>query len=107
GVALAQYALYVQVLDGGVGRLLRVRFGGSGIGTPERVPLPFDGAVWVAAADRRLSGIFLGLTSWTKASRILVYDVASHRVSDTGLQRRGQFDDPRAVEIEEDRVTRY
>src|SRR5213078_4317893 len=49
GITLAQDALYVQVLDGGVGRLLRVPFVGSGIGTPERVPLPFDGAVWVAA----------------------------------------------------------
>ena len=107
GITLAQDALYVQVLDGGVGRLLRVPFVGSGIGTPERVPLPFDGAVWVAAADRRLSGIFLGLTSWTKASRILVYDVASHRVSDTGLQPRGPFDDPRDVEFEEVKAKSY
>src|SRR5439155_751186 len=68
GISLARDALYVQVLDGGVGRLLRVPFAGPGVGTPERVALPFDGAVWVAAADRRLSGIFLGLTSAAAAS---------------------------------------
>src|SRR3989454_12174927 len=107
GIRLARDALVAPGLDGGVGRLLRVPFAGPGVGTPERVALPFDGTVWVAAADRRLSGIFLGLTSWTRAARILVYDVASHRVSDTGLQPRGPFDDPRDMEFEEVKAKSY
>jgi hypothetical protein len=48
-ISAAQDGLYVQEMDGGVGRLVRIPSGGK----PETVPLPFAGAVPVAASDQR------------------------------------------------------
>jgi prolyl oligopeptidase len=63
GLSAAQAALYAQVLDGGIGRLLRVPFVGPGAGHPKEVPLPLKAAVLVEATDPRLPGVLFGLTS--------------------------------------------
>src|SRR5439155_11703743 len=78
-----------------------------GAGKPEQVPLPFDGAVSESAADPRLPGVLLGLTSWTKAPGIYAYDAQMNRVTDTGLQPRGPFDNPGDVEFEEVKAKSY
>jgi len=41
-------ALYVQELDGGIGRLLRVPYGSTTPGKTEQLPLPFEG--WICKA---------------------------------------------------------
>ena len=106
-LSAAEDALYVQLLDGGVGRLLRIPFSGPEAGKLDRVALPFDGAVSVDPADPRVPGVLLDLTSWTKASKIYAYEVPSRKVTDTGLQPAGPFDDPKDVVSEEVKATSY
>ena len=90
-ISAAQDALYVQTLDGGIGRLIRVAYAS---GRPEPVTLPFDGAVGLAATDQRVPGALLDMTSWTKAAKIYAYDPNSKQIADTKLQPAGPFDDP-------------
>ncbi len=100
----AQDALYVQLLDGGIGRVLRVPYGPH----PhiEEVPLPFKGTVGVQT-DPRLAGALLTLTSWTKAYRIYTYDPGTKRVVDTRLQPVGRYDNPTNVQSVELKVRSY
>ena len=99
-MACAQDALYVRVLDGGIGRVLRVPYStGSKV---ERVPLPFEGAASLFGTDSRLPGTLLLLNSWTKAYKIYAYDPSSKKVFDTKLQPVGphdEFADVEAVEV--------
>jgi prolyl oligopeptidase len=82
-------ALYVQELDGGVNRLLRVPFGSTKI---EMAPLPFDGAFAVETTDSRLPGALISMSSWVKGTRILAYDPKTNSVSNTGLRPEGPYD---------------
>jgi prolyl oligopeptidase len=82
-IAAANDALYVQTLDGGIGRLWRVDFSG---GAPQQVKLPYDGSVSIVNNDQRLPGVLFTTTSWTKAPTIFAYDAAQRRVVDTKLQ---------------------
>ena len=82
GIGVAQDALYVQDLDGGLGRLRRVPFGG---GAPQPVGLPFDGAIQSLVTDPRFPGALLSLTSWTKSRLWFLYDPKTGRATDTGL----------------------
>jgi prolyl oligopeptidase len=104
GIAAAPDALYVPELDGGVGRLLRVPYAG---GAAELVSLPFDGTLGVFGGDPRLTGLLLGLTSWTKAYRIYEYEPDTRRAKDTGLQPLGSHDDPADIEAVEVKVRSY
>jgi prolyl oligopeptidase len=110
GISAALDALYVRLLDGGIGRLLRVPYGAK----PEvqRLALPFDGALDlpdtdVFATDLRVPGLIFAMTSWTKALRIYAYDPKTNRVSDTRLQPTGLYDDPANVESQEVKVPSY
>lgn len=102
-LAAAQDALYVQELDGGVGRLVRVPYGAS----PEPAVLPFDGTVALAATDQRVPGTLLEMAAWTKANKIYAYDPQSKRVTDTQLQPIGPYDDPKDLESVEVKVKSY
>ena len=101
----ARDALYVQLLDGGVGRLLRVPYGPR----PhlQEVALPFRGDICNVQTDPRLLGALLTMTSWTKASKIYAYDPETKRVIDTKLQPAGPYDDPANVESVEVKVPSY
>lgn len=103
-IAAAEDALYVQNLDGGLGRLVRVAYTG---GEAQQVPLPFDGAVALAATDQRVAGALIEMTSWTKAPRIYAYDPNTTKTSDTKLQPAGPFDDPSNVESVEVKAKSY
>lgn len=91
----AQDALYVRVLDGGTGRLLRVPYGPDP--KIERIALPLDGSVYVAA-DPRVSGILLAETGWTKGFQIYRYDPSTRQVINTKLQTAGPYDNPDNIE---------
>jgi prolyl oligopeptidase len=110
GISAALDALYVRVLDGGIGRLLRVPYGAK----PEvqNVTLPFEGSLDlpdtdVFATDLRVPGLIFAMTAWTKALRIYAYDPRANRVSDTRLQPSGPYDDPANVESQEVKVPSY
>jgi prolyl oligopeptidase len=97
----AKDALYVQLMDGGIGRLLRVSNAPSA--KPERVALPFEGSIYMNT-DPRLPGALLYVTTWTRAFKVYAYDPKSTKVSDTGIQPAGPFDDPTDLESEEVKV---
>ena len=104
GIDTAEDALYVQLLDGGISRVLRVAYGPKP--KVEEIDLPFKGTVDVDT-DPRLPGALLGLTSWTKAYRIYAYDPPTNHVSGTRLQPIGPYDNPSNVESEEVKVRSY
>ncbi len=94
-------ALYVVMLDGGLGRLTRIPYGG---GTAEKVALPVDGSVALAGGDPRVPGFLLYLNSWTRAYNIYRYDPGSKQVSVMPLQKPGPNDAPADLESEELKV---
>jgi prolyl oligopeptidase len=103
-ISAASDALYVQELDGGLGRLVRVPYQS---GQLEQVPLPFDGAVLHLSTDPRVPGALVWLTSWAKAWRLYAYDPGSKRSTDTKLQPLGPFDNPSDVETLEVKARSY
>jgi prolyl oligopeptidase len=99
-LAAASDALYVQELDGGIGRLLRVPYGSKA----ETVALPFNGTAELMATDQRVPGTLVAMTSWTKATAIYSYDPQSNQTTDTGLQPMGPNDAPADLESVEVKV---
>jgi prolyl oligopeptidase len=79
-IAAAADALYVQKLDGGIGRLFHMPFEG-GAATP--VPLPFDGAIQELFTNASEPGAYIRTASWTKSPVYLHYDPNGNRLSDT------------------------
>jgi prolyl oligopeptidase len=104
GINPARDALYVQLLDGGLSRVLRVPYGPH----PqfEDVALPFQGSAYVGT-DPRVPGALLYLTSWTKAFRIYAYDPETKQAIDTKLQPKGPYDNPTNIESVEVKVRSY
>ena len=75
-------ALYVQQLDAGIGRLLRVPYSG---GKAQQIPLPFEGAIDAIFVDQREPGIILVTESWTKPRVTLAYDPKTNKLTDLKL----------------------
>ncbi|MDP9172601.1 MAG: prolyl oligopeptidase family serine peptidase [Planctomycetota bacterium] len=96
-------ALYAIELDAGIGRMVRVPYGGS----PQRLHLPMEGTVYFEGSDPRLSGILLGMTSWTTAGQIYLFDPKSNQTTLTDLQPQGPFDAPDYLTAEEVNVPSY
>ncbi len=63
-IAAAADGLYVQDLDGGIGRLRRLPYGS---GSAEPIKLPFEGAIQSLVANPTEPGAWLELTGWTKS----------------------------------------
>ncbi len=82
GVAAAGDALYIQDLDGGIGRLRQVSYTTSAI---QPVKLPFDGAIQTLFTNPTEPGAWLELTSWTKSPLWYSYDPKTSELADTGL----------------------
>ena len=104
GINPAKDALYVQLLDGGISRLLRVPYGPKP--QAQEVALPFKGSVGVQT-DPRLAGVLLNMASWTRAFAIYAYDPQTGRVTDTKLQPPGPYDAPTNIESVEVKVRSY
>ena len=104
---VASDAHYVFLLDGGIGKVLRIPYTSAGSGTAQPVPLPLAGQVWADASDPRVPGILLGLTSWTKASADYAYDPSTNLVTDTHLQPVGPYDNPTDIVSEEVKAPSY
>ncbi len=82
GLAAAKDALYVQDLDGGIGRLRRVSYNDDSI---QPVKLPFDGAIQSLVTNSIEPGAWLELTSWTKSPLWYALDAKTSNLTDTGL----------------------
>ncbi|HVU27164.1 MAG TPA: prolyl oligopeptidase family serine peptidase [Verrucomicrobiae bacterium] len=94
GLAVAKDALYAQLRDGGIGRLLRVSFDGK----TEQIALPFDGSLSLMATDSRMNGTLLDMATWTKAGQIYVYDPKTKKITNAELQPLGKYDAPDDLE---------
>ena len=101
GIHRGKDALYVDLMDGGIGRLLRVPYGASA--TSESIALPFDGSIYLSS-DSRVTGVVIYAITWTRAGRIYVYDPQSKKVTDTGMQQAGTYGDPGNLESVEVKV---
>ena len=85
---VAKDGLYVQELDGGIGKMVRVGFDG---GTPEPVSLPFEGSISEFFADPRQPGAILQAQSWVRPPMYL--EVAEDRkTTDLNLIPKPTFD---------------
>jgi prolyl oligopeptidase len=78
----AKDALYVQTLDGGVGKLWRVAYKG---GAPQLIKLPYDGTANIGWTDQLTEGLLFGLTSWTRSAAFFAYNPATQKATDTTL----------------------
>src|SRR5437899_5102181 len=81
-IGAAQDALYVQTLDGGVGKLWRVEYKG---GAPKVMKLPYDGTAFIGWTDQQTEGLLFGLTSWTRSTKYFSYNPANEAALDTKL----------------------
>src|SRR5712692_9538999 len=80
-ISAAADGLYVQDLDGGIGRLRRLPYGS---GSAESVKLPFDGAIQALFTNPMEKGAWLELVSWTKSP--LWYSLKENfKIEDTGI----------------------
>jgi len=95
GAVVAKDALYVKRMKGGMSQVLRVPLQGKA--KPAPIPLPFAGDVPWMAADVRVPGVHLFLTGWVRYGGIFHFDPATGKTTDTGIQPRGRFDEPRDV----------
>lgn len=102
-LGVAEEALYVQQLDGGIGRVLRVPFAGGGA---KPLPLPYEGAVAEFVVNPEKPGLLMKLTSWTKPQLWYSYDPATGQVADTGLRPPSPVDYSQ-IESREVKVASY
>jgi prolyl oligopeptidase len=82
GIQAAGDALYVQKLDGGLGKLWRLPYEGS---TPTEIRLPFESAIQEIFVNPTEPGIFVRLASWTKSSMFFHYDPKTNTIVDTKI----------------------
>jgi prolyl oligopeptidase len=82
GISAAGDALYVQDLDGGIGRLRRLPYSSGNI---QPIKLPFDGAIQSLVTNPRESGAWLELVSWTKSPLWYSLDAKTDKLTDTAL----------------------
>ncbi len=81
-ISAAEDAVYVQDLDGGIGRLRRLAYSGGKI---EELKLPFEGAIQSLVTNPTEAGAWLELTSWTKSPLWYELDAKSGKLTDTAL----------------------
>ena len=81
-IGTAKDALYVQTLDGGVGKLWRVDYKG---GAPQAIKLPYDGTAFIGWTDSLTEGLLFGLTSWTKSTAYFAYNPKTQTAMDSTL----------------------
>ncbi len=82
GISAAPDALYIQDLDGGIGRLRRLPYSNGAI---QSVKLPFDGAIQSLVTSATDPGAWLELTSWTKSPLWYALDPQTGKLIDTAL----------------------
>ena len=82
GISAAGDALYVQDLDGGIGRLRRLPYSDGSI---RPVNLPFYGAIQALVTNPREPGAWLELVSWTKSPLWYSLDAKTDKLTDTAL----------------------
>jgi len=88
----ARDALYVVRRDGATHSLWRVRHEAGA--KPERIALPFEGAIELTGASDRLDGVVFELGGWTRATKPWVYDPSAGKVAQLPFVAPGAYDAP-------------
>jgi prolyl oligopeptidase len=81
-IAAAADGLYIQDLDGGIGKLRRLSYGS---GKVESMKLPFDGAIQSLVTNPTEPGAWLDLVGWTKPPLWYSLDAKSGNLEDTHI----------------------
>ncbi|UCG92726.1 MAG: S9 family peptidase [candidate division WOR-3 bacterium] len=105
GIYAAHDALYVQMIDDGIGKILRIPYGDKE--KPGLIPLPFAGSIYTSKSDPRIEGILFETTSWTDYGGFYMYDPKTDETLNTGLQPKGMYDSPEDLVAEEVKVTSH
>jgi prolyl oligopeptidase len=91
-IGAAKDALYLRKMNGGNSELFRLDYGKSA--QPKPIALPYVGDIDRIALDVRVPGIVFDFGGWTRFGSYYVYQPASGKVVDTGLQPQGRYDNP-------------
>jgi prolyl oligopeptidase len=92
-MALAQDALYLRMMLGGVDRLERVALGLlGGAKAPEFVRVPFDNAIAEMVGHPRTPGVLLRLQGWIEAPAVVQVEARTGNIRDTRVQPRWPLD---------------
>ncbi|MBV9613484.1 MAG: S9 family peptidase, partial [Acidobacteriaceae bacterium] len=86
----ARDALYVKVLDGGIGRLLRVPYEDGA--KPKAVALPFEGSLPELSTNPQEDGALVLMASWTKSPVVAEYSPETGAVNDTKIAPPSEVD---------------
>jgi prolyl oligopeptidase len=81
-IAAAKDGLYVQDLDGGIGKLRRLSYGSA---KTESVKLPFEGAIQSLVTNPTQPGAWMELVGWTKSPLWYSLDAKSMKLADTHI----------------------
>ncbi|HYL61642.1 MAG TPA: prolyl oligopeptidase family serine peptidase [Candidatus Methylomirabilis sp.] len=101
-IQTAKDALYVQVMDGGIGRLERIAFAGAG--RPTFVTLSFPVSVLSISTDSTTGGAVFRVGSWTRPMTYLHVEEDAEPASDAGLQPTNPSDSADDMEVREVKV---
>jgi len=95
-------ALYIDVVDGGFDRILRLDYEGKG--KLQSLELPGRAAGYVTSASPVLETILIRTSSWTKGSVVYSYNPDENTFEETDLLPKGKFDDLEGFESVEVKV---
>ncbi len=91
GISVARDALYAGMNDGGINRIVRLKYGKDA--KPEQLLLPDNAGGYIVSSTLHLNDILVSTNSWTKGSLIYKYDPRTAEFTDSGLMLRGKYDD--------------
>jgi prolyl oligopeptidase len=103
GLYPAADALYVTYLEDGLAKIRRLEYQ-DGARTTE-IPLPYPGSFTGGDVNPASPGMLMKLTSWVKYGDIYAYSPKTEKVTSTGLQPQGPYDNPTDLAAEEVEVT--
>jgi len=91
-MAAAKDALYVVRRDGATMSLWRIEHKPDA--KPQRIALPFEGAIELTGAADDVPGVVFDLGGWTRATKPFAYDPATGRVRQLPFVTPGAYDAP-------------
>jgi prolyl oligopeptidase len=100
GISAGKDALYVEALEAGMGRVLRVAYEAGAKAEVIETPAG-EASARLAGADVENDGALVATASWTRAGRLYAYRPGERKLVDTGLWPRGKFDDVEGYESRE------
>ena len=88
-IAAARDALYVRLLDGGIGRLLRIDYKSY---RAREIKLPFEGTIFEMNASQKHSGALIGMSSWIRPPAYFKFNAEKNSLLETSLQPKSPLD---------------